>query len=141
MNQQTKLIILLTLAGIFFIILSINKPRKNSLQQKNIEVSTALLQSYYELANKVIKNYEILNVDIVVNKDPFLIKQPKQEEGKIFLPKINVQGVLSGEKPKVIIDGEILEEGDIIRGIRILKIRNNRLELLYKGENFVLRVD
>ena len=141
MNQQNKLIILLVLAGVLFIVLSINKKRKTFFIQTNVEISNTLLQNYYELANKVVKNYEVLNQNITLSKDPFLIRQPKPEEEKIFLPKINVQGILSGEVPRVIIDGDILKEGDTIRGIKILKIRNNRLDLLYKGKNFVLNVD
>jgi hypothetical protein len=141
MKEQNKLIILSALGVIFLIVVFIPKiTKKTSLQQSSIEVTATSPQSFYELSKKIIENYEILNQKIIIEKDPFLITQPKSKE-EIFLPKINIQGILAGEIPKIIIDGELLKEGDVIKGIKILKIESNRVNLLYKGKTFTLKIE
>jgi len=141
MKEQNKLIILSALGVIFLIVVFIPKiTKKTSLQQSGIEVTATSPQNFYELSKKIIENYEILNQKMIIEKDPFLIAQPKSKE-EIFLPKINIQGILAGETPKIIIDGELLKEGDVIKGIKILKIESNKVNLLYKGKTFTLKIE
>jgi hypothetical protein len=142
MKEQNKLIILSALGVIFLIVVFIPKmTKKTSLQQPSIEVAATSPQNFYELSKKIIENYEVLNQKLMVEKDPFLITQPKSAKEEIFLPKINIQGILAGETPKVIIDGELLKEGDVIKGIKILRIESNKVNLLYKGKTFTLKIE
>jgi len=142
MKEQNKLIILSVLGGIFLIVVFIPKiTKKTSLKQPGIEVTAISPQSFYELSKKIIENHKILNKKMIIEKDPFLLKQPKPAKEEIFLPKINIQGILAGETPKIIIDGELLKEGDVIKGIKILKIESNKVNLLYKGKTFTLKIE
>lgn len=58
-------------------------------------------------------------------------------------PRLTLNGIIYGfGKPAAIIENEILEEGGSIRGAKVVKIYNDRVELLNEssGEIFILKV-
>lgn len=60
-----------------------------------------------------------------------------------FNPKLTLNGIIYGfDKPTAIIDNKILEEGQSIRGAKVVKIHRDRVELLNEssGEIFVLKL-
>lgn len=62
------------------------------------------------------------------------------EEEVIFLPPLDVQGMVWGVEPvKAIINNEVVGKGDIILEAQILDIKKDGVYLLYKGEQFVVR--
>ncbi|MCX5657444.1 MAG: hypothetical protein NTZ48_04370 [Candidatus Omnitrophica bacterium] len=76
-------------------------------------------------------------------RDPFLsfIPQEKKEvkEEKITLPAFKLQGIVWGEsKPRAIINGAVVSEGDVIEGAKATLINKEGIEFLYKGINFIL---
>lgn len=76
---------------------------------------------------------------------------PKQEMTSInsFIarlsnPHLTLNGIVYGiGKPAAIIENKILEEGNSIKGAKVIKIHSDRVEMVDEvtGQNFVLKVD
>lgn len=65
----------------------------------------------------------------------------RTEESKIELPALRVQGAVWGtDKPRAIINDEVVGRGDTISGAKILDINSDGIRFLYKGEEFLLPI-
>jgi hypothetical protein len=63
--------------------------------------------------------------------------KPSEE---INLPAITVYGISKvGANFYALIDGELVKEGDTIKGIKIVKITSDRIEVKYKNKSFQIK--
>lgn len=63
---------------------------------------------------------------------------------KLSNPSLTLNGIVYGiGKPAAIIENKIVEEGGSIRGMKVVKIHSDKVEMLDQGtgQSFVLRVD
>ena len=51
-----------------------------------------------------------------------------------------VTGIVSGDKPSAVISGKIVGEGDLVQGIRIVKIYKDKVEFEKDGKRWGQRV-
>jgi len=67
-------------------------------------------------------------------------------EEKTEVPKFSssgkglVTGIVSGDKPSAVINGKIVGEGDMVNGIRIIKIYKDKVEFEKEGKRWRQRV-
>jgi hypothetical protein len=52
-------------------------------------------------------------------------------------PNLKVGGVVAGDKPMAIVNGELVKEGDVISGAKVEKIGNNFVKFKYENEYIV----
>ncbi|MFH1777078.1 MAG: hypothetical protein ABH952_05930 [Candidatus Omnitrophota bacterium] len=75
-------------------------------------------------------------------KSPIKIKDldnPQPSPETIVLPKLQLQGLLSGaQTPAAIINNQIIRVGNLIMEAEIIEITNNGVKLLYKGKEFFI---
>ncbi len=61
------------------------------------------------------------------------------QAAKPELPSLTVQGVIwGGAVPCAIINNQVLKQGDSIAEVKIIKIKKESIEVLYKGGNYSL---
>ena len=57
-------------------------------------------------------------------------------------PKLSLEGIIwSRGEPEAVINGEILKQNDLIRGVRVLEINRDSVTLIYQSRKFVLRLE
>lgn len=52
-----------------------------------------------------------------------------------------LSGIIGGDEPMAIIDGNIVKIGESIRGARLVSVSSDRVTILYKGKEVVLKID
>ena len=81
-------------------------------------------------------------------RDPFASLLPQemrpetdaQPEEVVALPSLHLQGLVYGQlKPRAIIDGQVVGEGDRINDIEVLQIQRDGVLLFYQNRRFILR--
>ncbi|MEA3560776.1 MAG: hypothetical protein U9R31_03295 [Candidatus Omnitrophota bacterium] len=59
---------------------------------------------------------------------------------KVELPAFEVQGMVwGGKRPQAVINGQVLEKGDIIQGAEIMGVCKRGVIFLYQNEEFIVR--
>jgi len=69
--------------------------------------------------------------------------RPEREEAPapVVLPPMTLGGIIwDDETPIAMIDGQDVRPGDTVKGARVKSIGHESVELVYKGERFVLRL-
>lgn len=56
-------------------------------------------------------------------------------------PHLEVSGIMTGEKNVAIINGEMVEEGDLIEQAKVIKIEKNYVRFEYQGHIFIKYID
>lgn len=80
-------------------------------------------------------------------RDPFASLLPQEvgpeaarTETPVVLPELQLQGLVYGQlKPRAIIDGQVVGEGDRIKDIEVLQIQRDGVLLFYHNRRFFLR--
>ncbi len=55
-------------------------------------------------------------------------------------PRLEVAGIMSGEKPLAIVNETIVKEGDILNGVKVLEIREEFVRFEHRGKIFIKRI-
>ncbi len=72
-------------------------------------------------------------------KEPVVEAKPVEKETQPPLPGLTIQGIILGSSiPCVIINNEVLKEGESLGDIQITKIEKQGVRILYKGWNYTL---
>jgi len=76
-------------------------------------------------------------------RDPFssFLPQEKKEVKieKVVAPELKLQGIVwGGDKPKAIINNTVVGKEDVIQGAKIMDIKKEGIDLIYKEEYFWL---
>jgi len=74
-------------------------------------------------------------------RDPFLSFLPEEKVEKIIEkvvpPPLKLQGIIWGtDRPQVIINGTVLDKGDVIGGAKIIEIKKEGIDFIYKDRCF-----
>jgi type II secretory pathway component PulC len=54
--------------------------------------------------------------------------------------QVKLTGILYSDNPSAIVDGEIVKEGDMINGAKVIKIHRDKVEFEKDGEKWTKRV-
>lgn len=75
--------------------------------------------------------------EVMIKPEP-----PPPPPPKPVLPDLVLSGtILSKDNPRAIVDGQVLGVGDMIQGVRIMAIMKGELDVLFRGEHFLIRLD
>ncbi len=67
------------------------------------------------------------------------VKLPPPVKVKVVLPEMQVTGIFyDGDQPMVLINGQVLQTGDVVAGAKIVKIVKGSIQFLFKEENFTI---
>ena len=72
-------------------------------------------------------------------KAPAGVKKIRQAERRPH--PFELSGIIGGDEPMAIIDNSIVKIGESIRGARLVSVSSDRVTILYKGKEVVLKID
>lgn len=142
MVDKNKIIILLILVGVFIGVISFNLRTA-----KNVNFETQQqIDEFFNLVSLIKQNHQYVLSSFETEKDPFYFKSKLSKiedtkEVKIFLPSMNLNGIIyNPTAPLAIIDGETYGRGNKVKGAEIVAIFHNRVVLMYKDKEFILKL-
>ena len=143
MNEKKQITIIIGLLIVLIIIwiFVLQPPKKNPNNMNASEDESGLeFKIILEMAEKYFKNKEDMQeFSYEENKDPFSLEKRKvigkEEITSILFEELTIKGIIwDSQKPLAIINGEVVGEGSIIKGMEIKRIEPNYVVLEAEGE-------
>ena len=77
------------------------------------------------------------NPPVVMNPDLL----PKKKPVKIRTKKVSLIGIFyTKENPLAVVDGEMVREGDVINGVKVIKIHQSKVEFEFSGHRWIQEI-
>jgi len=167
-KEQTQIIVILLLVSIWVAGIMFNKSKKTGNREENIEAlkkslglisdkGVSLLKGYKRDIQefigkrdplqkpKVVVDKEIEEDEKKRTKDPADTKAPKdQKKGEEVVDKsrYELQGIVwGGANPVAIISGEVVANGDIILGAKVVEIQKDKVILSVGVQKFKIEME
>lgn len=90
---------------------------------------------------KIQKRLEEKRPKLLWTRDPFKLQPKGSQKAEFGIDNLALSGIAVDETGKIaIINGEIVREGDVIFGIRIIKITEDTVTVEKEGKNYDLKI-
>lgn len=143
-KKQIFLIVTLLIALVVVWTLVISSPKKSQKQAITLEEESGLeLKVILEIAGEYLNNKEaVMEFSYEEDNDPFSFGERSTSGKNTALGRITLKGILwDSKKPLAIINEEVVEEGSIIKGIKIKKIEPDHVILEAEGKEEILSIE
>lgn len=149
MNGKKQIFLIVGLLIMLIVIwtLVINSPKKNpSKTMKSAEESGLEFKVILEMVEDLKSKESVMEFSYEEDNDPFSLEK-KNTSGKNMITSrllggFTLKGILwDSQKPLAIINGEVIGEGKMIKGIKIKRIEPSHVVLEVEGEEKLLFIE
>ena len=149
MEEKKQIFTILALLVVLIVVwvIVLNPPKKSTKEEKAVAEEEGLeFKVILEMADEYSKNVnDMLHLSFENIRDPFSLYGGQKEENETadrILTGLKLTGILwDNKKPLAIINSEIVREGGMMNGVKIKKIEQDHVVLVFEGEEWLLFIE